>query len=351
MAKLHLVSLLLMLPLALSSPKKVILDHDGGIDDFVTMLLLLANPDKLDVLGITILDADCRIEVATNTTLKLLHTLGDLKIPVAVSSLAGANPFPDVWRASGISVDVQPLINNFETYEELIDGRLVHTPGEDYLAELLLEQDEPVTIVATGPLSNIAHALAKHGPAVADKIEEVWWMGGALRAPGNVNYTGHDGTAEWNAFWDPAAMGVVWNSSVPLVLVPLDVTNHVPVTPDLIYRFGRQADHVLAGTIWSRVVSWVYERPDEPYYAWDTLTAACVIGPQLCEREDGVLTFAVVSGPSQGRTALAAGTECAAETCTGGVGGGSVSRTRAVSVISHVDAEEFYSSVLEDLKQ
>jgi purine nucleosidase len=62
---------------------------------------------------------------------------------------------------------------------------------------------------------------------VASKIEAVWWMGGALRVPGNVREPHTDGSAEWNAFWDPAALGGVWDSSVPLVLVPLDATNKV----------------------------------------------------------------------------------------------------------------------------
>lgn len=72
----------------------------------------------------------------------------------------------------------------------------------------------------------MAYALDKY-PHVADRIERVWWMGGALRVRGNVYQPHTDGSAEWNAFWDPAALAVVWNSSVPLTLVPLDGTNKV----------------------------------------------------------------------------------------------------------------------------
>jgi purine nucleosidase len=77
-----------------------------------------------------------------------------------------------------------------------------------------------------GPLSNLAYAI-QHYPAVVDKIQHVWWMGGALKVHGNVYEPHTDGSAEWNAYWDPAAMGVVWGSSVPLTLVPLDGTNKV----------------------------------------------------------------------------------------------------------------------------
>jgi hypothetical protein len=81
-------------------------------------------------------------------------------------------------------------------------------------------------LFATGPLSNLAYALDRY-PEVADRIGMVYWMGGALRVKGNVYQPHTDGSAEWNAYWDPAAMGVVWRSSVPLTLVPLDGTNKV----------------------------------------------------------------------------------------------------------------------------
>lgn len=87
-------------------------------------------------------------------------------------------------------------------------------------------QPSALPYMLTGPLSNLAYALDKY-PATAAKIDRVWWMGGALRVPGNVYQNNSDGSAEWNAFWDPAALGVVWNSSVPLTLVPLDATNKV----------------------------------------------------------------------------------------------------------------------------
>ncbi|GLI62085.1 hypothetical protein VaNZ11_004500 [Volvox africanus] len=339
------VVILLLLPLVITAakPQKVIFDHDGGIDDFVTLLLLLSKPELVSVVGITILDADCRAEVAANTTLKLLHTLGFNDIPVAISTLPAVNPFPDIWRWSGLTVDVQPLINQVDSIS--VKQNLVQQPGQDFLWELLRTQLERITIVATGPLSNVAYIIKHYGDEAAARIKEVWWMGGAVYVQGNVDYPGHDGSAEWNAFWDPPAVGVVWNSSVPIVMVPLDVTNHVPVTPDLIYRFGRQAEYlysVLAGTIWSKVISWVYERPLEPYFAWDTLTAACLLSRELCARVDDLVSYAVVSGPSQGR--VVAANQCVARSSD-------VSRQRTIATVIQVDAEEFYGFVLDALKR
>lgn len=82
-------------------------------------------------------------------------------------------------------MDVQPVLNNFSP--GYLDNKLVSDPGEDFLAQLLLNADEPVVVVATGPLSAVAHALQQHGEAVATKIKEIWWMGGALQVPGNVH--------------------------------------------------------------------------------------------------------------------------------------------------------------------
>lgn len=73
----------------------------GGIDDFVTLLLLLSQPEDFELLAVTILDADCLAALAANTTLKTLHAVGAGHVPVAVSTLPGVNPFPDVWRWHG----------------------------------------------------------------------------------------------------------------------------------------------------------------------------------------------------------------------------------------------------------
>ncbi len=112
---------------------------------------------------------------------------------------------------------------------------------------------------------------------------------------------------------------------------------------------------MLAGMVWSSVINWVYETPDVPYYAWDALTAACLLQPGLCVREDDVSTYAVLSGPSQGRTVevgKGGDSACAGGTCPndGAPAGEDASVIRQVSVVRHVDAEAFYSYILDALK-
>lgn len=127
------------------APLRVILDHDGGVDDFITLLLLLSKRPALDLLGVTVIGADSVPNVALNTTLKLLDTLGAEHVPVALSTLPGVNPFPEHWRWQGRRLEVLPTLNqrpHSNTPHQL--------PAQDFLLQLLQQQAEPVTIVATG---------------------------------------------------------------------------------------------------------------------------------------------------------------------------------------------------------
>lgn len=107
--------------------------------------------------GVTIIEGDCIADVAVNTTLKLLHLLGHNDIPIALSTLQAVNPFPIHYRAQTLSMDVLPMLNNHHPADtEALKQRLLQpVPGQEYLARLLLQQDEPVTLIMTGGLSDV----------------------------------------------------------------------------------------------------------------------------------------------------------------------------------------------------
>ncbi|CAM9992459.1 unnamed protein product [Sphacelaria rigidula] len=124
---------------------------------------------------------------------------------------------PPVWRLSSCKVDLLPQLNCPQVAGESDERpgaqqRKVGERGvEQLLAETLLAADGRVTVIATGPLTNIAWVLANH-PEVAPKIEKVLIMGGALDVPGNVfarDVPESDESAEWNFFWDPQAAKAV----------------------------------------------------------------------------------------------------------------------------------------------
>jgi purine nucleosidase len=133
-------------------PVKVLFDHDGGVDDFVALLMLLAEP-TVDLVGITVLPADCIGEVALNTTLKILHYTGkhNDNIPVGLSTLTGQHEFPMQYRVEPLAVDMLPILNGPTVAEAVLQAKAANkVVGQELFAQLLLQQHEPVTVVITG---------------------------------------------------------------------------------------------------------------------------------------------------------------------------------------------------------
>ncbi|CAN0149370.1 unnamed protein product, partial [Ectocarpus fasciculatus] len=131
--------------------------------------------------------------------------------------------------------------------------------------------------------------------------------GGAIDVPGNVfadDVEGFDGSAEWNIFWDPPAAKRVWDSDLELVLTPLDATNEVPITKETLLRLGRQnhcASSTLVGSIWALAGAHLLETKTRPFFAWDLLTVAQLVHPELFTTSQ-LECDVVVGGASMGRT-------------------------------------------------
>jgi len=274
----------------------VILDHDGGIDDYLSVLLLLTFAD-VDLLGVTVTPADCYIQPAVSTTRKLLDFMNAIHVPVSAGTLRGQNAFPRIWRRESFFGDALPILNEKGPPKTPLHPR----PGHEHLAEMLRQARRPVHVVVTGPLSQLAWAL-DHDPALEGKIERLYWMGGALRTAGNVHEDPgvHDGSAEWNVYWDPHAAARVWRSAIPIMLFPLDVTDLVPVTPEFRQRLARQRRYPLsdlAGQLWAGVAH-------NPHYCfWDVLTTAAFGNPALVTTRPERCRV-IVDGPSAGRIEL-----------------------------------------------
>lgn len=280
------------------SPKKrtVLFDHDGGVDDLLSLMMVLAMP-HLEVTGVVVTPADCFLGPATSSSLKVLRFFDRLDIEVSQGTLHGINSFPRAWRSHIYPIDALPILNENETALPAP----VAEPGHDFIARKLREAKTPLTVLITGPVSNLALALARE-PDLALKIEEVVWMGGALQVEGNVRDYEHDGSAEWNAYWDPPATALLWQSRAPITIFPLDATNHVPVTRDFLQRLARQRRYPLsdlAGQCWALTLGTIpsYEYI---YYMWDTLTTGYLGGPQFITFRE-TKTEVVASGPSAGR--------------------------------------------------
>ena len=310
--------------------RPVFFDHDGGLDDFLSLLMLVSY-DDIDLLGISITPADTLPEAAVPATRKILDLGGRSDVPVAAGTVEGAHPFPLAWRVDAYKVNDLPVLNQNEGEPR---APLADVPGQELMARTLLAAAEPVTVLMTSPLTNLAWTLSNH-PEVEERVARLVLMGGALDVEGNVQVEGHDGSAEWNIYWDPAAAKRVWDSQIPIRLFTLDATNQVPVTPGFRTAFGRQYRFDLsaaAGSIWAMTSGWeIAVGMVNPYFCWDTLATSSLVRPDLCTYRE-VRCDVVTSGPSEGRTMI---------TDSG----------RPVRAADVVDANGFYAHVLDTLRR
>ena len=317
------------------SPKKrtVLFDHDGGVDDILSLTMLLSMP-HIDLAGVVITPADCFLRPALSATLKVLRFFDRFDIEVGAGNLHGVHAFPRAWRTHAYAIDAFPILNEITAgTPDLSTGRLVDEVGHDFLARKLRQATTPVTVLATGPVSNLAAALATE-PELADKIEEVVWMGGALEVTGNVKDYEHDGSAEWNVYWDPSAAHTLWQTDVPITLFPLDATNQVNVTTEFLQRLAQQRRYPVsdfAGQCWAITVG-VIPAYEYIYHMWDTLTTGYLGAPHTITFRD-VRCQIIASGPGAGRTRI---------TDTGG---------RIVRAASTVDVEKFHRYILDLFKR
>lgn len=302
------------------SKKLVLMDHDGAIDDFLSVMILMTM-EEVETVGIVVTPADCYPQAAVSVSRKILDLMGKTHVPVSESTVRGINPFPADFRRDCKIIDNFPLLNEADE----LQTPLVSAVGQKFIVSQLKAAPAPVTLMVTGPLTTVAEAIA-FAPNIIDKIREIVWMGGALRVPGNVEKVfalEHDGTAEWNVFWDAIAAKQIWQTDIPLTLCPLDLTNKVPVTPEFIKQLTKQRKYALsdlAGMCYALAIP-------QNYYFWDILATTYLARPQFYQLEE-LETDIIATGVSQGRTILQAG-------------------GKKIRVMSEVNREQFYSYLLQ----
>lgn len=248
------------------APRKIIIDTDPGQDDAVGILLALASPDELEILGIT--------AVAGNVPLALTERNARVICEVADRR--------DVKVFSGCD---RPLVRPQVTAEHVhgatgLDGADLPEPtmplqdqhGVDFIIETLRREPAgTVTLCPLGPLTNIAMAF-RRAPDIVEKVQEIVLMGGAYFEVGNITPA-----AEFNIYVDPEAADIVFRSGVKIVVVSLDVS-HKALTSRA-WVDGLRAMNTHVGNV---VAGWTdfFERFDTAKYGTDgaPLHDPCVIG-------------------------------------------------------------------------
>ncbi|PFO64921.1 ABC transporter substrate-binding protein [Bacillus cereus] len=278
--------------------KKVYFNHDGGVDDLISLFLLL-QMDNVKLTGVSVIPADCYLEPAMSASRKIIDRFGKGNIEVAASNSRAKNPFPKDWRMHAFYVDALPILNESGKVVTPIAAK----PAHHHLIETLLQTEEKTTLLFTGPLTDLARALYE-APVIEEKIERLIWMGGTFRTAGNVHEPEHDGTAEWNSFWDPEAVARVWGSKIKINLVTLESTNQVPLTIDIRERWAKERKYIgidFLGQCYAMVPPLVHFSTNSTYYLWDVLTAA-LIGKSDLAKLQTIYSIVHTYGPSQGRT-------------------------------------------------
>ena len=213
-----------------TTPTPLIIDDDGSQDGMTAIAYMLANP-QFDVQAITISNGIARPEVFDDNVLRMLDRLGDLDIPVGVgqsSPLEGNNEFPDFIREAS-----DTFWSPFVSLPEL-DSEVETQDAVDLIIETVKNSPEPVAILATGPLTNIAEAI-RRDPSIIDNIEVVQIMGGAVFIEGNLPVIPEppfstNTAAEFNIWIDPVAAQEVFEAGengLKIQLTPLDATNQI----------------------------------------------------------------------------------------------------------------------------
>ncbi|WP_052055497.1 nucleoside hydrolase [Myxosarcina sp. GI1] len=213
-----------------AEPTPLIIDDDGSQDGMTAVAYMLANP-QFDVKAITIAQGIARPEIFEDNLLKMLKRLDDLEVPVGVgrsTPLEGNNQFPNFIR-DGADTFWSPYVSLPEETPDVATEDAV-----DLIIDTIQNSPEPVAILATGTLTNIAEALRRE-PSIIDNIEIVQIMGGAVFTEGNLPVlpeppysTNTD--AEFNTWVDPVAAQEVFDAGekgLKIQLTPLDATNQI----------------------------------------------------------------------------------------------------------------------------
>lgn len=200
----------------------IIIDTDPGIDDAMMLTYVYGNDDALDIRLVTTSSGNISQGKSNHNARVFLSYIGaNVEVARGLES-----PF---LRRLEIAEDIHGE-SGFGNVQFLTPPLPVsHRPAVTAMVETILSRDEKITIVATGPLTNIAALLVAH-PEVKTKIERILWMGGAA-VGGNVTPT-----AEFNAYVDPHAVQIVFNSGIQVVMSGLDVTHKAFITVDEIKR-------------------------------------------------------------------------------------------------------------------
>lgn len=272
---------------------RIVIDTDPGQDDALAILLALSSSKELDLLGVTTVAGNVGVEQTTVNALRICQLAGRSDVPVYKGC-------------------PQPILRPLHTAEFVcgpdgLAGMAIeasrHAAQEQhavsFLIDIIRSSDEPVTLCALGPLTNLALAFTQ-APEIKAKIRRLVIMGGA-RDLGNMT-----AAAEFNFFVDPHAAAAVLRSGVPITLFPLNATYQAVATPARLTGFSED------GKVGRHILSMLRrERPggaslggNDGHPMHDPCVIAYLLWPELFEGRDCHVDIETAEGTTVGRSTI-----------------------------------------------
>lgn len=269
---------------------KIILDCDPGHDDAVAIMLAARSP-KIELLGITVVAGNQTLEKTLRNALNVVQWL-DVDVPVyggcgrpivREKTIAG-----DIHGKTGLDGPVFPPLERQAGPEHAVN----------YLIRRLLNSDGEITVVTTGPMTNLAMAMRME-PKIVEKIRRIVLMGGAY-TNGNVTPA-----AEFNIFADPEAAHICFTAGRPITMIGLDVTRKVLCYPEIVQRMEKVGNR--ASALFVQLMGHFCKTQKE-VFGWDggplhdPVTIASLIDPELVVTKPMNAQIDIRSEQSYGRT-------------------------------------------------
>jgi len=282
------------------STRRIIIDTDGGADDAVAIMMALRHPD-IQVEAITTVADNVTVDQATINVLYVLEYCGEAGIPVYKGrhqALIRRAADPD--RLHGKSVFGSDGLGDIEREAPSLIARPEHACHA--IIEQIMSQPDEISIVALGPLSNIALSVLIE-PRIVEKVQHIYMMGGVVNALGNVSPS-----AESNVWADPEAAEIVLQAEPPITMIGWElVWGEMLITAKEMERFRRSGSRMakLAMDCSYKVAEVVERLVGEPGLPLpDAIAMATVIDPSICKTRHLYVAVETRSDLTRGETVV-----------------------------------------------
>ena len=312
--------------------QRLLVDTDAAVfnDDAAALAMLVQRRDLFEILGVTVVAGNHTVPQGAEHMLHLLALTGAADVPLhlgAGAPLVNSAERAVLWEAQWGPVGFKGAFAAEPGVRPPHGGRFAaarprSSDAVAFLIESIERHPHEITLVAFGPMTNLALALGRR-PDLAPRLRSLVFMGGNARVPGNVTRA-----AEFNVWFDPEAASAVLAAPIPrVVMFGLDITNHAPLRKTLFDRIAA-ADTPLTRLMRHDMGARFERDPAATWYVWDCITAAWLIEPSIVTASERLaIAVDTTFGPTYGATLVGPG-----------AGAG-----RRIEVMLDLDVERFYA--------